>query len=210
MAITEPTTCAKTLDAAALAGEVFVHPLADVEEGALLGPGTKVWRFTHIRTGVVTGERCLFGNNVYVDAGVRIGHRVRIQNGVSVYLGVTLEDDVFVGPNVTFTNDLYPRAGGDDWVVTPTRLCRGASVGANATIVCGVTIGEYAMIAAGSVVTRDVAPFSLVRNGGPARHAGYVCVCGRRLDISTHAPHIAACSSCQRTIDVERGVVLSE
>ncbi len=185
--------------AAGIATDVFIHPLADIEDGVTIGAGTKIWRFSHIRRGVVIGQDCMLANNVYLDADVQIGHRVRIQNGVSVYLGVVLEDDVFVGPHATFTNDLFPRAGNTQWAITPTRLCRGASVGANATIVCGVTIGEYAMVAAGSVVTRDIPPFALVR-GNPARLAGYVCYCGQKLDLGTAHPEWALCSACQRSV----------
>ena len=181
---------------------VFVHPLADVEPGARVGAGTKVWRFAHVRAGAVIGTGCMLGNGVYVDAGVRIGHHVKLQNGVLVYAGVTVEDEVFLGPCMTFTNDLYPRAVNPDWQITPTHVCRGASVGANATIVCGVTIGAYAMVAAGSVVTRDVPPFALVR-GNPARLVGYVCYCGRKLgDTSLPRETALACAACGARVTI--------
>jgi UDP-2-acetamido-3-amino-2,3-dideoxy-glucuronate N-acetyltransferase len=153
--------------------EIFVHPTADVEEGAQVGAGTKVWHLSHIRSSARIGRECVIGRNVYVDADVTIGDLVKVQNNVSVYKGVTLEDEVFVGPSAVFTNDLNPRAQNPDWQVTPTLVRRGASIGANATIVCGVEIGPYALVAAGSVVTRDVAPHQLVA-GNPARPRGWV------------------------------------
>jgi acetyltransferase-like isoleucine patch superfamily enzyme len=153
--------------------DVFVHPTADVELGATIGRGTKVWHLAHVRSSATIGTDCVIGRNVYVDAEAVVGSRVKIQNNVSVYRGVTLEDEVFVGPCAVFTNDLRPRAQNPDWQVTPTLVRRGASIGANATIVCGVEIGEYAMVAAGAVVTRDVAPYQLVA-GNPARPLGWV------------------------------------
>jgi UDP-2-acetamido-3-amino-2,3-dideoxy-glucuronate N-acetyltransferase len=153
--------------------ETFVHPTADVEAGATIGPGTRIWHLGHIRTGARIGAGCNLGRNVYIDAGVQVGDRTKIQNNVSVYAGVTLEDEVFVGPSAVFTNDRLPRAHNDGWVVTTTVVRRGASIGANATLVCGVEIGEHAMVAAGAVVTRDVRPYELVA-GNPARHRGWV------------------------------------
>ncbi|SIM68447.1 acyltransferase [Micromonospora cremea] len=152
---------------------VSVHPTAEVEAGAKVGAGTRIWHLTHVRSTARIGADCTIGRNVYVDAGVEIGDRVKIQNNVSVYVGVTLEDEVFVGPSAVFTNDLNPRAQNPDWQVTPTRVRTGASIGANATIVCGTEIGEYALVAAGAVVTRDVQPYQLVA-GNPARHLGWV------------------------------------
>ncbi|WP_155368899.1 acyltransferase [Catellatospora vulcania] len=152
---------------------VFVHPSADVEEGAQVGAGSKIWHLAHVRNTATIGAGCVIGRNVYVDSNVVIGDLVKIQNNVSVYQGVTVEDEVFVGPCVVFTNDLRPRAQNPDWQITPTLIKRGASLGANATIVCGTVIGERAMIAAGSVVTKDVAPNQLVA-GNPARHLGWV------------------------------------
>ncbi len=157
-----------------------VHPSAEVAPGAVIGPGTRIWHQAQVREGAVIGADCVLGKDVYVDCGVVIGNRVKIQNGVSLYRGVTLEDDVFVGPGVVFTNDRYPRASSSEWQVMPTRVCRGASIGANATIVCGVTIGEYALVGAGAVVTRDVPPRSLVV-GNPARVVGRVGEDGRPL-----------------------------
>ncbi|GAA1041303.1 hypothetical protein GCM10009557_64710 [Virgisporangium ochraceum] len=154
------------------ASPVFIHPTAEVEEGASIGAGTKVWHLGHVRGSARIGAGCTIGRNVYVDGDVTIGDDVKIQNNVSVYKGVTIESRVFVGPSAVFTNDLRPRATGD-WAVTPTLVRTGASIGANATLVCGVTIGEYAMVAAGAVVTKDVAPHQLVA-GNPARPLGWV------------------------------------
>lgn len=151
----------------------YIHPSAEVENGAVVGPGTKIWHVAHVRSTARIGAGCTIGRNVYVDADVTIGDHVKIQNNVSVYTGVTIEDDVFVGPSAVFTNDHNPRATNADWKITPTRVRRGASIGANATIVCGVEIGEYAMVAAGAVVTRDVLPNQLVA-GNPARPRGWV------------------------------------
>lgn len=163
---------------------VFVHPSAEVEEGVHVGRGTKVWHLVHIRRDARIGVDSSLGRNVYVDAGVCIGDRVKIQNNVSVYAGVTLEDDVFVGPAAVFTNDLHPRAHNADWKVTPTMVRRGASIGANATIICGVEIGANAMVAAGAVVTRDVEPNQLVA-GCPATHRGWV---NRQGDVVSRDP----------------------
>src|SRR5919112_2737245 len=149
-------------------GPAFVHPTAEIEAGAQVGAGTKVWHLAHIRSTATVGADCVIGRNVYVDANARVGDRVKIQNNVSVYQGVTIEDEVFVGPCAVFTNDLRPRATNTDWKITPTVVRRGASIGANATLVCGIEVGEFAMIAAGSVVTKDVPPYTLVA-GNPAR-----------------------------------------
>ena len=151
----------------------FVHDSALVEEGATLGTGTSVWLHAQVRTGAVVGSGCNLGKNVFVDAGVHIGDRVKIQNNVSVYAGVTIEDEVFVGPSAVFTNDLRPRATNPDWTITPTLVRSGASIGANATIVCGNTVGRFAMIGSGAVVTRDVRDHELVV-GNPARFHAWV------------------------------------
>jgi acetyltransferase-like isoleucine patch superfamily enzyme len=164
---------------------MFVHSTAEVEEGATIGEGTKIWHLCHVRRGARIGKGCVLGRGVFVDAGVVIGDRVKIQNYVSVFHGVTIEDGVFVGPHVCFTNDLRPRAvnpdhtakAADDWVLGETLVRRGASLGANATIVCGVTIGHWAMVGAGSVVTRHVPDHALVL-GNPARQVGYVTPSG--------------------------------
>jgi predicted dehydrogenase/acetyltransferase-like isoleucine patch superfamily enzyme len=164
--------------------DVFIHASAEVAEGASIGAGTKIWINAQIREETIIGSNCIISKDAYIDNGVRIGDGVKVQNGVSVYSGVTLEDRVFVGPNATFTNDRVPRAFSEDWQVMPTVIKTGASVGANATVVCGVTVGEYAMVAAGSVVTKDVAPHSLVM-GNPARHVCYVDESGTRRDRDT-------------------------
>jgi UDP-2-acetamido-3-amino-2,3-dideoxy-glucuronate N-acetyltransferase len=167
--------------------DAFVHPTADVEDGATIGAGTKIWHISHIRKDAQVGSDCNLGRNVFVDVGVVIGDRVKIQNNVSVYAGVTLEDEVFVGPSAVFTNDRRPRAHNTGWVITPTVVRRGASIGANATLVCGVEIGEHAMVAAGSVVTRDVRPYELVA-GNPARHLGWVDRQGEIVSRDTQPP----------------------
>ena len=165
----------------------FVHPSTEVEEGATVGDGTKVWHLGHIRAKANVGRDCTIGRNVFIDAGVSVGDRVKIQNNVSVYAGVTIEDEVFVGPSAVFTNDLRPRATNADWTITETLVRRGASIGANATIICGVVVGEYSMIAAGSVVTRDVQPYQLVA-GNPARHLGWVDKSGNVISRDVQRP----------------------
>ncbi len=157
-----------------------MHPTADVSEHAVIGAGTKIWNLAQIRENARIGEGCIISKNAYIDTGVIIGNKVKIQNNVSVYAGVTIEDEVFVGPAATFTNDFRPRANNPQWQITPTIVRHGASLGANCTIVCGTTIGEYAMIAAGAVVTADVAPHALMA-GNPARPIGYVYRCGARV-----------------------------
>lgn len=151
----------------------YIHPSSHVDARANIGAGTKIWINVQVRENASIGGGCIISKDVYIDAGVKIGDRCKIQNSVSVYAGVTIEDEVFVGPNACFTNDRVPRAFNASWKITPTTVRRGASIGANATIVCGVTIGEYAMVAAGAVVTRDVAPYSLVI-GNPARHHAWI------------------------------------
>lgn len=160
--------------------KVYIHPSADVSDKAIIGGGTKVWINAQIREHAVIGNGCILSKDVYIDHGVRIGDRCKIQNSVSIYNGVTIGDDVFVGPNVAFTNDRVPRAFNTDWRVTETKVETGASLGANSTIVCGVTIGEYAMVAAGSVVTKDVPPYTLVI-GNPARPVGKIDKMGNRI-----------------------------
>ena len=161
--------------------DIYIHPTANVAAQSLIGLGTKIWINVQIREGAEIGPGCIISKDVYIDHAVKIGARCKIQNSVSVYHGVTIEDDVFVGPNVAFTNDRVPRAFNPDWVITPTRVQTGASIGANATIVCGVIIGEYAMVAAGSVVTHDVEPYTLVM-GNPARPIARIDKLGNRLE----------------------------
>lgn len=159
---------------------VRIHPTAEVSPQARVGVGTVIWNNAQVREDAVIGLNCSLGKDVYIDVGVHVGSGVKIQNGVSVFRGVTVDDDVFLGPHMTFTNDLHPRAFNDDWQVVSTRVRKGASIGANATVLCGVTIGEYAFVAAGSLVSRDVPAHVLVR-GNPARAVGYVCRCGHKV-----------------------------
>ncbi len=183
----------------------FKHPTAIVEKNVKIGKNTRIWHFVHIREGAVIGENCNIGKCVYIDTDVKIGNNVKIQNFATIYRGVEIEDDVFIGPHVTFTNDLYPRAFSKNWKVVPTLVKKGASIGANATIICGVTIGEYAMIGAGSVVTRDVPSFGLVY-GNPAKLKGYVCYCGRKLEkvVEKGKDFIKyICSFCKREVKIK-------
>lgn len=158
-----------------------IHPTAAVDDGVTIGAGSRVWHFAHLLSGTVLGQRCVIGQNVMIGPDVRVGDGCKIQNNVSLYTGVTLEDDVFCGPSCVFTNVRTPRAHVDrraDFARTLVR--RGATIGANATVVCGVTIGQYAFVGAGATVTKDVRDFSLVV-GVPARQVGWVCVCGEVL-----------------------------
>jgi UDP-2-acetamido-3-amino-2,3-dideoxy-glucuronate N-acetyltransferase len=162
------------------APDVFIHPTANVSPKAEIGAGTKVWINVQIRETASVGANCILSKDVYIDAQVRIGDRCKIQNGVSVYHGVEIGNDVFVGPNAVFTNDKIPRAFNADWKITPTFVRDGASIGANATIVCGVELGEYCMVASGAVVTKSVPPYTLVM-GNPARPVGKIDKLGNRV-----------------------------
>jgi acetyltransferase-like isoleucine patch superfamily enzyme len=191
---------------------IRIHPSADVSPKAEIGDGTSIWHQAQVREGVHIGRNCIIGKGVYVDAGVCIGDHTKIQNYVSVYHGVTLEEGVFVGPHVCFTNDLKPRAvnpdgslkAADDWILSLTLIKRGAALGANSTIRCGVTIGEWAMIGSGSVVTKDIPPYGLVW-GNPARLHGFVCPCGERLmeDAFINEQVVAKCPKCGRTLEID-------
>jgi len=175
--------------------DYYVHPTSDVSPNAKIGSGTKIWQHCQVRENAEIGTNCILSKGVYIDAGVKIGSNVKIQNGISVYHGVTLEDGVFCGPHCVFTNDKRPRAinpdgsfkAGDDWEVSETLVQKGASIGAHATIVCGIEIGKWAMIGAGAVVTKDVPQYGLVI-GNPARPIGFVCPCGQKL-ILNEAEH---------------------
>lgn len=175
--------------------DYFAHPTAVIDEGCTIGPGTKIWHFSHVMGGTEIGEKCNIGQNVVVSPGVKLGRNVKVQNNVSVYTGVICEDDVFLGPSMVFTNvktprSAYPRNTADDYV--RTLIKKGASIGANATIVCGVTIGEHAMVGAGAVVTKDVPNHALVY-GNPARVKGWICKCGNSLKIDMSALDCPKC-----------------
>lgn len=163
-----------------------MHPTAEVDARAELGEGTQVWNWTKVREAARIGAHCRLGQSVYVDHGVVVGDGSKIQNGVSLYHGVTLGASVFVGPNATFTNDRVPRAAGDGWALSETVVEDHASIGANATIVCGVRLGRACMVAAGAVVTRDVPAHALVM-GTPARVVDYVDLEGNRLHVGPEA-----------------------
>lgn len=175
----------------------FVHESSYVDEPCEIGEGTKIWHFCHISSDSKIGRNCSIGQNVVVARNVTIGDRVKIQNNVSVYEGVTLEDEVFCGPSMVFTNVTTPRSGtprNTSADYAPTLVRKGASIGANATIVCGTTLGEYAFVGAGSVVTKDVPAYAMVY-GNPARIRGYACECGVKLEFDRDR---AACSNCAR------------
>ena len=179
-------------------GGYFVHASSYVDEGAQIGRGTRVWHFCHVNRGAVIGERCSLGQNVVVMPGTRLGNNVKVQNNVSIYEGVECEDDVFLGPSMVFTNVVNPRSHVSrkhEYQRTP--VGRGASIGANATIICGNALGEYCFVGAGAVVTRDVPAYALV-TGVPARVTGWVCKCGERLQLP-ESPVIGgrvACAAC--------------
>lgn len=160
----------------------FAHSTAVVDEGCQIGAGSKIWHFCHLMSGCVLGERCILGQNVMIAPGVRLGNGVKVQNNVSLYTGVICEDDVFIGPSAVFTNVINPRSFLERKTeFRPTLLGKGASIGANATIICGITLGEYCLIGAGAVVTRSVPAFALVM-GNPARPSGWVSRFGHRLN----------------------------
>lgn len=193
--------------------DVRVHPTAEVSAEAVIGAGTSIWNQAQVRERARIGRGCIIGKNVYVDTEVVIGDDVKVQNNVSLFHGVTVEDGVFIGPHVCFTNDNIPRAINPDgslktdadWEVSPTLVRRGAALGANSTILPGVTIGRWAMIGSGSVVTRDVADHELVA-GNPARRMGSACACGQPLrDEPDGTPFSGRCPRCGETFDPERG-----
>ena len=165
-----------------------VHASADVEADVTIGPRTSVWNRAALRNGAIIGAECIIGRDAFIDEGVRLGDRVKVQNGALVYHGVTVGDGVFIGPGAILTNDRFPRsvtptgelARGEDWTVSPIELRDGCSIGAGAVVVAGTTIGRFATVGAGSVVTRNVPDFALVA-GNPARRIGWVCACGNRL-----------------------------
>lgn len=168
-----------------MSAQIFIHPTAIIDEGASIGETTKIWHFSHVMTKAIIGKHCNIGQNVYIDKDVVIGNGVKIQNNVSVYKGVIVEDDCFLGPSVVFTNVLNPRSfieRKEEFKQTVIR--KGATIGANATIVCGVEIGQYAMIGAGTVVTKNIRPYALVV-GNPGKHIGWVSKAGNRLNFES-------------------------
>lgn len=197
---------AKTLRGEGAETDYFVHESAYVDDGAEVGAGTKIWHFCHVMPGAVIGEGCSLGQNVFVANRVTIGSHVKIQNNVSVYEGVILEDYVFCGPSMVFTNvktprSAYPRNTSADYLTT--RVKHGASIGANATVICGVTIGEWAFVAAGAVVAKDVPAYALVM-GVPGRVTGWVCECGETLHFEEEH---ATCTQCgKQYVRQEEGV----
>jgi UDP-2-acetamido-3-amino-2,3-dideoxy-glucuronate N-acetyltransferase len=186
--------------------DYFVHESSYVDEGARIGAGTKIWHFCHVMSGAVVGERCNIGQNVVIASGVVIGSNVKIQNNVSVYTGVTLEDDVFCGPSMVFTNVINPRSHvprKDEF--RKTLVKRGATLGANSTIVCGITLGKFSFVGAGAVVTKDVPDHGLLV-GNPARLAGWICECGTKLAAGTKLPATATtCTACGAAYEAANG-----
>jgi UDP-2-acetamido-3-amino-2,3-dideoxy-glucuronate N-acetyltransferase len=180
----------------------FVHPSSIVDEGAKIGSNTKIWHFCHISSNVEIGHKCILGQNVFVAGGVKIGNGVKIQNNVSLYTGVILEDDVFLGPSVVFTNVMNPRSFIERKnEYKPTIVHKGASIGANATIVCGTTLGEYCFIGAGAVVTKNVLPFQLMA-GCPAKPIGWISKNGHKLNMEKH---IGICPETQEIYALKDG-----
>lgn len=184
---------------------VFIHPTAIVDEGAQIGKGTRIWHFCHLAPTCKVGERCNMGQNVYIDNNTVIGNGVKIQNNVSVYNGVIIEDDVFLGPSMVFTNVINPRSfieRKDEFKKTIIR--KGASIGANATILCGIEIGAYAMIGAGAVVTKNVLAYSII-TGNPARQTGWISEAGLKLHFNTIG--IGICPQTDKTYILKNGFV---
>ena len=185
----------------------MIHPTADVSTDAKIGEGTRVWSEAQVREGATVGTDCILGKGVYIDTDVVVGDRVKIQNRASLFRGLTVENGVYIGPHVSFTNDRYPRAVNvdgspktdDDWELEETLVREGASIGAGAIVLPGLTIGAWAVVGAGAIVTRDVPDQALV-TGNPAEIQGYVCTCGRRVE---HDGKQWRCASCGQTFDFE-------
>jgi UDP-2-acetamido-3-amino-2,3-dideoxy-glucuronate N-acetyltransferase len=188
----------------------FIHPSAVIDDQASIGEGTKIWHYTHVSAGAQIGHNCILGQSVYVGPDVAIGNFCKIQNNVSVYEGVTLEDYVFCGPSLVFTNIIRPRCKypqAEAKYFEKTLVREGASLGANATIMCGITIGRHAMVGAGAVVTKDVPDFALVL-GNPARAAGWVSEAGQKLEFDSQG--LAQCKKSKKCYRLEKGAVHEE
>jgi len=186
--------------------DVFIHPTAVVDDPVEIGAGTKIWHFCHVMQKAKIGNHCVLGQNVFIGERVKIGNGVKIENNVSIFTGVTLEDDVFCGPSAVFTNVKTPRSAfprNDAKRRSRTRVKRGATIGANATIICGANIGRYAFVGAGAVVTEDVAGFALVV-GNPARRVGWRCVCGQEVKFKKE---VSLCKACRREYRMKNGKV---
>lgn len=191
---------------------VFIHPEALVES-AEIGPNTRIWAFAHVMSGAKIGSHCNIGDHAFIEGGARLGHNVTVKNGVAVWSGVTVEDNVFLGPNCVFTNDRNPRAYIKKGVeqLEETRVCENATIGANATIVCGVTIGKGAFVGAGSTVIRSVPDFALVV-GNPSRQIGWMCICAHKLPlpVETEVNSTCICPTCHKKFArTPRGLVFS-
>ena len=183
----------------------YVHPSSVIDEGCRIGTGTRIWHFCHVMPGPVIGDHCVLGQNVMIATNVMVGNNVKIQNNVSLYEGVVCEDDVFLGPGVVLTNVINPRSAvsrKDEF--KPTLIKKGASIGANATIICGNTIGEYAFIGAGAVVTKDVVDYALI-TGNPGKQTGWMSEYGHRLTFD--ANHVAVCPESSQEYKLENNSV---
>jgi len=188
--------------------DTFIHPTSVIDEGAQIGAGTKVWHFSHLMPTCKVGTDCIIGQNVYIDNNVHIGNGVKIQNNVSVYNPVVIEDDVFLGPSMVFTNVLNPRSFIERKTAFKKTIVRkGATIGANATILCGIEIGSYAMIGAGTMVVSNVLPFALIV-GNPARQIGWVSKAGVTLDFT--AEGIGTCPETGQKYRLKKGIVTAE
>jgi UDP-2-acetamido-3-amino-2,3-dideoxy-glucuronate N-acetyltransferase len=187
-------------------GGFFAHPTACIEKGSRIGEGTKVWHYAHVRKGSEIGKNCVLGHCAYVDVNVKVGNNVKIENKASLFQGVVIEDGVFVGPHVAFTNDRRPRSVSPDWKIVRTLVKKGASIGVNSTVLCGITVGKYAMVGGGSVVTKDVPDHGLVY-GNPARLRGFVCICGNELEKQKDSGSsvVMVCGKCDKSFEVPGG-----
>lgn len=186
-------------------GCFYAHHTAEISDEAKVGEGTKIWQYCTIMKNVVVGKECNIGQNVFLEAGTQIGDRVKIKNNIAIYSGVTIEDDVFIGPNAVFTNVINPRSFIErKSEFRPTIIKKGATIGANATIICGHSIGKYAMIGAGAVVTKDVPDYTLVV-GNPAIKVGYVCWCGEQIHFHNSK---AICVSCKKSYEIFKNQVV--